>query len=136
MIPIDSIFASIAREHLNIPTLATRRADSLDFHTVAIWAVKDALEAAYNAGSLSTGTHLPSKANPSKKPVSSRNKTLPLISKGTTLVRGKLFPDLWHDLPGIWRSKHVRNLVRHPRRHDPMGRLLLWRHGHIHCQWK
>jgi hypothetical protein len=40
----------IAREHLNIPTLKTRRSDSLDFHNVAVWQVKAALKAAFDAG--------------------------------------------------------------------------------------
>ena len=42
--------ASIAREHLDIPTLETRRSDNLDFHNVAVWQVKSALKAAFDAG--------------------------------------------------------------------------------------
>ena len=44
------LLSRIAAEQLRIPTLETRRSDSLDFHTVAVWAVRDALQAAYDAG--------------------------------------------------------------------------------------
>ena len=47
---LDPILAAIAREHLFIPTLETRRADSLDFHDVAVWQVEAALKAAFDAG--------------------------------------------------------------------------------------
>lgn len=46
----DALFTLIAQQHLNVETLVTRKADSLDFHDVAVWNVKDALEAAYEAG--------------------------------------------------------------------------------------
>lgn len=41
---------SIAREYLDIPTLRTQNRDSLDFHDVAVWGVKSALEGAYRKG--------------------------------------------------------------------------------------
>ena len=41
---------AIARKHLRIETLETRKSDSLDFHEVAVWSVAAALEAAYQAG--------------------------------------------------------------------------------------
>ncbi len=41
---------AIARQHLRIETLETRKSDSLDFHEVAVWSVVAALEAAYQAG--------------------------------------------------------------------------------------
>ena len=44
------VLAAIAKEHLFIDTLETRRSDSLDFHDVAVWAVKAALQAAFDAG--------------------------------------------------------------------------------------
>lgn len=44
------ILTSIAREHLGIATLETRRSDSLDFHDVAVWQVEAALKAAFDAG--------------------------------------------------------------------------------------
>lgn len=50
MTPIEQLLTQIAREHLSIETLDTRRSDSLDFHDVAVWCVRDALEAAFNAG--------------------------------------------------------------------------------------
>lgn len=40
----------IARRHLGLETLATQSSDSLDFHEVAVWNIKAALEAAYEAG--------------------------------------------------------------------------------------
>ncbi len=50
MTPIEQLLTQIAREQLSIETLETRRSDSLDFHDVAVWCVRDALEAAFNAG--------------------------------------------------------------------------------------
>lgn len=47
---VDHLLAAIAKEKLGIDTLETRNSDSLDFHDVAVWSVKDALEAAYRAG--------------------------------------------------------------------------------------
>ena len=46
----DQQLAAIARTILDIPTLETRRSDSLDFHEVSVWCLKEALEAAYRAG--------------------------------------------------------------------------------------
>lgn len=46
----DQLIAEIALQHFNIETLETRNSDNLDFHDVAVWCVKDALEAAYEAG--------------------------------------------------------------------------------------
>jgi hypothetical protein len=50
MKPIDEILSRIASEHLGIHTLETRRADRHDFHDVAVWNVKAALTAAFEAG--------------------------------------------------------------------------------------
>jgi len=47
---VDDLLASIAKTMLHIDTLETRKSDSLDFHDVAVWSVKAALEAAYRAG--------------------------------------------------------------------------------------
>jgi hypothetical protein len=47
---IDEILSRIASEHLGIHTLETRRADRHDFHDVAVWNVKAALAAAFEAG--------------------------------------------------------------------------------------
>jgi hypothetical protein len=46
----EALLAELARRHLGIETLATRDSDRLDFHEVAVWAVRDALAAAYEAG--------------------------------------------------------------------------------------
>lgn len=46
----NQLFEQIAAEHLMIETLATRKSDSLDFHDVTVWCVRNALEAAYQAG--------------------------------------------------------------------------------------
>jgi len=50
MTDLDQVLTQIANEHLDIPTLETRRSDSLDFHDVAVWQVREALQAAYMAG--------------------------------------------------------------------------------------
>lgn len=42
--------ARIALEHCRIETLEERRSDRLDFHDVAVWSLKAALEAAYLEG--------------------------------------------------------------------------------------
>ena len=42
--------AEIAKAHAFIDTLETRNSDGLDFHDVAVWSIKAALEAAYEAG--------------------------------------------------------------------------------------
>lgn len=47
---LNKLLAQIAKEHLFIETLETQHSDRLDFHDVAVWAVKSALEAAYAAG--------------------------------------------------------------------------------------
>lgn len=46
----EALLAELARQHLGIETLATRNSDSLDFHDVAVWAIRKALEAAWQAG--------------------------------------------------------------------------------------
>ncbi|OSM07671.1 DUF3489 domain-containing protein [Magnetofaba australis] len=48
--PLMALFEQIALDHLFIDTLETRKSDSLDFHSVSVWGVKSALEAAYQAG--------------------------------------------------------------------------------------
>ena len=42
---VDELLAAIAKATLHIDTLETRKSDSLDFHDVAVWSVKAALEA-------------------------------------------------------------------------------------------
>ncbi|MDP1669538.1 DUF6900 domain-containing protein [Phaeovulum sp.] len=47
----DALLLEIARTHFpSIETLETRNSDGLDFHDVAVWAIRSALEAAYEAG--------------------------------------------------------------------------------------
>jgi hypothetical protein len=48
-IPND-VMTKIARQHLGVETLETRRSDRLDFHEVAVWQIEAALRAAYEAG--------------------------------------------------------------------------------------
>ena len=49
MSKLDKLFADIAKEHLLIDTLVESKSGD-DFHEVAVWTVKAALEAAYQAG--------------------------------------------------------------------------------------
>lgn len=46
----EKAIARIALEHCRIETLEERRSDRLDFHDVAVWNLKAALEAAYLEG--------------------------------------------------------------------------------------
>lgn len=47
----DALLLEIAQKHFpSIETLETRNSDGLDFHDVAVWAIRAALEAAYEAG--------------------------------------------------------------------------------------
>lgn len=47
---LDDLLTRIAQQHLRIETLETRHSDSLDFHDVGVWCLRDALEAAFKAG--------------------------------------------------------------------------------------
>jgi hypothetical protein len=47
---IDLLLTEIAKKHLDIETLDTRKADNLDFHDLAVWCLRDALQATYEAG--------------------------------------------------------------------------------------
>jgi len=47
---MNATIEKIAREILDLETLETRKSDSLDFHDMAVWEIRKALEAAYNAG--------------------------------------------------------------------------------------
>jgi hypothetical protein len=46
----NALLAGIADQRLNLQTLETRNSDSLDFPTLAVWQIKAALEAAFEAG--------------------------------------------------------------------------------------
>ena len=50
MTTTENTLAKIAKEQMQIETLETRKHDALDFHTVAVWEAKSALQAAYDAG--------------------------------------------------------------------------------------
>ena len=46
----DALILAIAKRQFFIETLETRERDSLDFHDVAVWSIRAALEEAYEAG--------------------------------------------------------------------------------------
>ena len=47
---MNAEIAQIANKYLYIETLETQYCDRLDFHDLAVWQIKEALEAAYQAG--------------------------------------------------------------------------------------
>lgn len=47
---VNAALERIAREHLGIETLETRKSDGLDFHEVSVWQLKAALDAAFALG--------------------------------------------------------------------------------------
>lgn len=49
--------AEAARRLLHIETLDTRNADALDFHELAVWSIREALAAAFEAGAASAAKH-------------------------------------------------------------------------------
>ena len=46
----DAQLMEIAELHLFLETLETRNSDALDFHDASVWAIRSALEAAFEAG--------------------------------------------------------------------------------------
>ena len=50
MSKLEQLLTQIAQSKLGIETLETRKSDGLDVHDVAVWCLRDALEAAFNAG--------------------------------------------------------------------------------------
>jgi hypothetical protein len=46
----DALLLDIAQRHLFLETLETRNRDRLDFHDTAVWAIRSALVAAFDAG--------------------------------------------------------------------------------------
>jgi hypothetical protein len=49
--PSEALLLEIATKHFHtIETLETQNSDRLDFHDVAVWAIRASLEAAYAAG--------------------------------------------------------------------------------------
>ena len=52
--PSDALLLEIAATHFRLETLETRNSDGLDFHDVAVWSIRAALEAAFAAGQAAT----------------------------------------------------------------------------------
>ena len=46
----DAVILEIAQRQFRLETLDTRNRDRLDFHDVAVWALRAALEEAFEAG--------------------------------------------------------------------------------------
>ena len=46
----ESLILEIATRHFFVETLETRNSDQLDFHDVAVWAIRAAIEDAFEAG--------------------------------------------------------------------------------------
>jgi hypothetical protein len=46
----DALILAIAQRQFRLETLETRNWDRLDFHDVAVWAIRAALEEAFEAG--------------------------------------------------------------------------------------
>ena len=55
----DALIFDIAQRRFFIETLENRNRDRLDFHDVAVWAIRDALEEAFEAGRRSAETTTP-----------------------------------------------------------------------------
>ena len=51
----DALILEIAKRQFFIETLETRERDRLDFHDVAVWSIRAALEEAFEAGRASAG---------------------------------------------------------------------------------
>lgn len=47
---MDNTILEIAYQHLGMQSLETANNDGLDFHDLAVWNIRSALEAAYKAG--------------------------------------------------------------------------------------
>ena len=52
--PSEALLLEIATKHFRLETLETRNSDGLDFHDVAVWSIRAALEAAFAAGQAAT----------------------------------------------------------------------------------
>jgi hypothetical protein len=52
--PSEALLLEIAAKHFFLETLETRNSDGLDFHDVAVWSIRAALEAAFAAGQAAT----------------------------------------------------------------------------------
>jgi hypothetical protein len=47
---LDATLERIAQQHLRVTTLESRQSDAMDFYDLAVWNLKAALEAAFEAG--------------------------------------------------------------------------------------
>ncbi|MDF7806207.1 hypothetical protein P4E94_02080 [Pontiellaceae bacterium B12219] len=52
----NGLLEKIARDHLDVETLSERKSDDLDFHEISVWNLKNALQAAYEAGQQTSAT--------------------------------------------------------------------------------
>jgi hypothetical protein len=50
----EALILEIATRHFFVETLDTRNSDQLDFHDVAVWAMRAALEDAFEAGRIAS----------------------------------------------------------------------------------
>jgi hypothetical protein len=50
------MLSEIAKKFLGVKTLETRNSDTLDFYSIAVWSLKDALKEAFEAGRQSNGS--------------------------------------------------------------------------------
>jgi hypothetical protein len=50
LMQIDETLEQLARDRLRVATLAPRGRDDLDFYDLSVWAILDAMRAAYEAG--------------------------------------------------------------------------------------
>src|SRR5439155_3697065 len=75
----------------------TRRSDSLDFHDVAVWQLKAALKAAYDAGARTAASKsTPSPTPTVEPPLPAATPTPLLMPKGSVLTPGKMYLRLYH----------------------------------------
>ena len=54
---INPLISEIAVKFLGVKTLETQNSDALDFHDLAVWTLRAALEASFNAGYKSVQNH-------------------------------------------------------------------------------
>jgi hypothetical protein len=47
---LEALMLDIAKRHFFVETLDTRNSDGLDFHDVAVWSIRAALNEAYSTG--------------------------------------------------------------------------------------
>lgn len=60
----DAQLLEIAQRQFHLETLETRNWDRLDFHDVAVWAIRAALEEAFEAGRRAGAATAPSETQP------------------------------------------------------------------------